>query len=331
MDSLAQTVRVFSEDIGMEFGIEKCVMLKMEKGKIVKSFGIELPDGKVVKLLHERESYNYLGILEADKFLEQKMKLNVSKEYIRRLRKVLKSKLNGGNLVHGVNTWAVSLIRYSAAFVSLRKSELHAVDRKTRKVFTMYGALHPKSDVDRLYIPRKEGGRGLISIEDCVELAIRGLEVYVHGSEERLMQAARGDKIDGLEAASVLKTSKKEKRLEDWEVKVLHGQYVRQTKEVRSDHCWAWLQNGDLKRERESLIMAAQNQSIRKNLVKAKIEKSQGNSLCRTCRKVDESIDHIVSGCSKLAQKERKRRHDNLGKIVHWKLARKRNFEAGDK
>ena len=49
------------------------------------------------------------------------------------------------------------------------------------------------------------------------------------------------------------------------------------------------------------------------------------------CRKVDESIDHIDSGCSKLAQKEYKRRHDNLGKIVHWKLARKCNFEAGGK
>ena len=82
----------------------------------------------------------------------------------------------------------------------------------------------------------------MISIEDCVELTIRGLEVYVHGSVERLIQVARGDKIDGSEAASVLKRSKKEKRLEDWE-KVLHGQYLRQTKEVRSDQCWAWLQN----------------------------------------------------------------------------------------
>ena len=80
---------------------------------------------------------------------------------------------------------------------------------------TIYEALHPKSDVDRLYIPRKEGGKGLISIEDCVELAVRGLEVYVHGSEERLIQAARGDKIDGLEAESALKRSKKKKRLED--------------------------------------------------------------------------------------------------------------------
>ena len=77
--------------------------------------------------------------------------------------------------------------------------------------------------------------------------------------------------------------------------------------------------------------MVAQNQSIRKNLSKTKIDKSQGDSLCRVCRKVDESIDHIVSGCSKLAQKEYERWHDNLGKIVHWKLARKCNFEAGDK
>ena len=67
---------------------------------------------------------------------------------------------------------------------------MHAIDRKTRKLFTIYGALHPMSDVDRLYIPIKEGGRGLISIEDFVELAIRGLEVYVHGNEERLRQAA---------------------------------------------------------------------------------------------------------------------------------------------
>ena len=87
LDSV-QTGRVFSEDIGMEFGIEKCAMLVMEKGKIVKSVGIEFPVGKVIKSLQEGESYRYLGILEADRFLEEKMKLNVSKEYIRKIRKV---------------------------------------------------------------------------------------------------------------------------------------------------------------------------------------------------------------------------------------------------
>ena len=86
-----------------------------------------------------------------------------------------------------------------------------------------------------------------------------------------------------------------------------------------------------MKSETESLTVAAQNQSIRTNLVKAKVDKIQGDSLCRVCRKVDESIDHIVSGCSKLTQNEYKRRHKNLGKIVHWKLATVCNFEAGDK
>ena len=94
---------------------------------------------------------------------------------------------------------------------------------------------------------------------------------------------------------------------------------MRQTKEVRSCQCWAWLQSGDLKKETESPLLAAENHDIRTNLVKARIDKSQGGSLCRVCRKVGESI---VSGCSKLAQKEYKKRHDKLGKIVHWKLAR---------
>ena len=118
------------------------------------------------------------------------------------------------------------------------------------KLFPIYGELHPKSDVDRLYIPRKEGGRGLICIEDCVKLAI-GLEVYVNGSKQRLIHAAGRDQTDGLEAA---RNQRKENIRR-------FGQYLRQTKEVSSHQCLAWLQNRDLKRETKSLIVAARNQS----------------------------------------------------------------------
>ena len=78
-------------------------------------------------------------------------------------------------------------------------------------------------------------------------------------------------------------------------------------------------------RETESLIVATEIKSIRINLVKAKIEKSPEDSLCRMCRKVDKGIDDIVSSCSKLSKKEYKRRHGNLGKIA---LARKCNVEV---
>ena len=67
LDSLVQTMRIFNKDIGMEFVIEKCSMLVIEKGKIVKSVGIELPDGKVIESLQEGESYKYLEILEEER------------------------------------------------------------------------------------------------------------------------------------------------------------------------------------------------------------------------------------------------------------------------
>ena len=139
------------------------------------------------------------------------------------------------------------------------------MDRKTRKLFIIYGWLHPKPDVDRLYIPRKDAGKGLVVTEDCVELAVWELKVHLHGSEERPKLAARRNRINDLEAASVLKKAKKWKRLQDWEENVLHAPYLRQTKEVRSKHSWIWFQNRDLKRETESLMVTGQDQSIRTN------------------------------------------------------------------
>ena len=62
--------------------------------------------------------------------------------------------------------------------------------------------------------------------------------------------------------------------------------------------------------------MAAEEQSFRTNAIKAKIDRSQENSLCRLCKKSDETVRHIVSGCSRLAQKEYKRRHYMVGKGV---------------
>ena len=63
----------------MGFGKEKCAMLVIEKGKIVKSIGIELPDGKVMKSLQEGKSYKYLGISKANRFLGEEMRRKVSK------------------------------------------------------------------------------------------------------------------------------------------------------------------------------------------------------------------------------------------------------------
>ena len=69
--------------------------------------------------------------------------------------------------------------------------------------------------------------------------------------------------------------------------------------------------------------MAAREQAIRTNLIKAKIDKTQQESKCRMCGQADESVNHILSECSKMAQKEYKRRHDWVGKKVHWEVSKR--------
>ena len=100
---------------------------------------------------------------------------------------VLKSKLNGKNKKTAINAWTVAVFRYEAGILQWKDSELKDVDRKSRKNITMYGALHLKRYVDRLYVKRKEGGRGLMGVECCVKGEENRLG-YVANSEENLIR-----------------------------------------------------------------------------------------------------------------------------------------------
>ena len=99
---------------------------------------------------------------------------------------MLETKLNSGNVFKAINTWAVSVVRYSAAFLGWSRLQQEEIDRRTRKK-TMHNGFHPKSNVDRLYLSRSEGGRGLIGVQNTVETAILGLRNYVRNNKDRLL------------------------------------------------------------------------------------------------------------------------------------------------
>ena len=84
-----------------------------------------------------------MGILEGEEIKHQEMR-KINKEYIKRLKAILKSKLNPGNTVKAVNTWAVTVIRYSAGIVDWKNSKLRNMDRKTRKVLIYVPSTAPK-------------------------------------------------------------------------------------------------------------------------------------------------------------------------------------------
>ena len=163
LETLIHAVRIYSQDIGMEFGIEKCAMLVMKSGKRHFTDGMELPNQDKIRTLGEKKTFKYLGISETDIIKQEEMKVKIKKEYFRRIRKLLKTKLYSRNLITRINTWAALLVWYSGPFLKWTREELNQMDQRIRKLMTMYKALDPRDDVDRLYVPREEGGRGLTS------------------------------------------------------------------------------------------------------------------------------------------------------------------------
>ena len=283
--------------------------------------GMELPNHDKITTFGENETNRYLGILEADTIKQVKMKDKIRKEYLRRTRKLLETKLSSRNIIKAINTWAVPLVRYSVPFLKLTRDELRQMDQRTRKLMTIHKALHPRDDVERLYVPRKEGGRGLAIIKDSVDASIQRLEDYTEKHERGLISAIRND-TDNTRDERMKRTSKQK-----WEKKQLYDRFKRLINNISHQKTWTRLRKGNLKRETESFLIAAQDNAKRSNHIKVKIDRTQQNSKRRLCGDRDETISHVISECSKLARKGYKARHDWKGKVIYWEMCRKLKFD----
>ena len=201
----------------MEFGIEKCALVNIQRGKVTRHEGIQLPGGNNIKDIGET-GYKYLGIIEGEEIKHQEMKEKINKGYIKRLKAILKSKLHSGNTVKAINTWAVPVNRYSAGRVDWKNSELRNMDRKTRKVLDMYQALHPRSNVDKLYLPRSKGGKVLLSLEECVNAEKRSLGQYLKMNEDEWLRSAWEEGlIKEDEDLQVYKERTSKSQMKDWQ------------------------------------------------------------------------------------------------------------------
>ncbi|XP_067933124.1 uncharacterized protein [Watersipora subatra] len=235
-------------------------------------------------------------VMEADDIKQSEMKAKIKKEYIHRLMKVLKSKLTAGNLITAINTWAVSLYRYGAGIIQWTKAELQQLDRRTRKLMTVHKGLHPRSDVDRVYVERDQGGRGLMSVEETVNYECYSLKKYTEGSPvEFIRTAGKIINTNSEDGRQDYRNHQKTERKQNWHDKLRNGQHLKQTEDQAAKETWQWMKKGCLKRETESLIIAAQDQALRTNYRKAKIEKSTNDPKCRLCKQKDETVSHITN------------------------------------
>ena len=196
------------------------------------------------------------------------------------INREMKSKLYAGNLARGIKAWAVGVIWYCAGILDWICNELRKLDIKTCKILIMAGAFNRKSSTGRLSRKRSEGGKGLISIEDCVKMEEVNLAQYIRSSEEWLLKEVNDmGLLSSAETGEEYQKRKDLERRESLLSKPLHEKFVSTVNELADeedvdlDKPWCWLKGGYLTNSTE--IMAAQEQALqtkwRRKTIEARI------------------------------------------------------------
>ena len=179
--------------------------------------------------------------------------------------------------------------RYGFGIIQWLKSEIEKIGRKTREILTINGMHHPRADVQRLYVERKNGVRGLLEVWSVYQQAVLGLSEYIESENSRLIQIVKlidslkkkysllkeASKIqnkymlknnNGMKMTDELTKRMQVETLEEIKRKPLHGQFLRNMEKagISKEMTVSWLNRSGLKGETESLIMAAQDQETRK-------------------------------------------------------------------
>jgi len=100
--------------------------------------------------------------MQAKQIKHARMKQKLSEEYLNRTKSLLKTKLNGKNMIKAINTYATPVLTFSFGIVKWTPTDLENLQTKMRTLLTKYRYHHPCAAKKRLILPWQMGGRGLI-------------------------------------------------------------------------------------------------------------------------------------------------------------------------
>ncbi|XP_039765335.1 cytochrome P450 6B5-like [Pararge aegeria] len=123
------------------------------------------------------------------------------------------------------------------------------------------------------------------------------------------------------------------KQNESWRNKQLHGQFPKKVLDqanVDRERSFRWMKKQQVSPSIESSVFAIQDQAIMTRQHQRDILKEPVDGKCRLCASKDETTQHIISGCEKLAGNYYVKRHNNLVQYVYWCLAKKHKIEVSD-
>lgn len=182
-------VQDYTRDIGMSFGLDKCAVFHIQRGRCVEiPHDAQLADGCILKHLGPGETYAYLGLEQRGIQNALNIKESLRCRYKQILRKVWSSELSGQNKIAATNMLAVPIISFSFGIIKWNVEELRQLDRDTRKIMHVHRSLHPKSSVPRIYLPRQQGGRGLLGLECLHGRIVLGISCCVLKGSDPLLR-----------------------------------------------------------------------------------------------------------------------------------------------
>ncbi|XP_044764376.1 uncharacterized protein LOC123320944 [Coccinella septempunctata] len=325
---LLRIVTSFSQTIKMEMGLDKCAVIHVKRGKLVSGEEMLIQNGITIQRLASDETYKYLGVQQALEIKTSDAKASFQQKFFDRVKKILKSKLSSKAMFTAINIWAVPSLAYSFGVIKWSNTELKAIDTKVRVLMSKYGIHHPHASINRLYMPRHSGGRGLQNIEITHQKAVTELRKYFQSRNSPFFNIiCRED--HNITALNLGCTTDPPQMLtlaalsEEWYSKPLHGRYPAALKEkkVNQQHSLTYLTSGYLFPETEGRIAAIQDQVVPTRAYMKGSGKNIPTDRCRKCGQARETIQHITSSCSILAPKEYTNRHNAMAKVYHQAIA----------
>ena len=152
---------------------------------------MELQVGETLSYLDAGNSYPYMGFLQEESIVHKKIKEELKREFKKKCKVVSKSELNSKNKVQAYNELVVAKLTYTFGVVKWTRQELEDLDVMGRKIMNMARCLHPRSAIERLYISRDEGGRGLLNVTEMHDRISVGLAVYTCSSDSKFMESVK--------------------------------------------------------------------------------------------------------------------------------------------
>ena len=287
--------------------------------------------------LSANEGYKYLGITENRRSeVSKETYERIHTEILKRVESICKTRLNGKNTISAINEYALSVMNYYIGAIPMEYNDYLRIDDEVRKMLVKHKVHLQPANTERLYLPRKELGRGLGSV--------------VHKSERmelQLFNTLNDTKNTSLRRAAILKVMQEENTSTALIIPYLKIRYNIDTdislkilEEVQKNNLYSEIK---LKTRHEKLYRSKSNELV--DLVKSSLWLTHGNvsakdeahlcylqdrnlfggapGICPHCKERPKSVDHLATQCNRMLGHDYTRRHNEVVKCIHLFLCNK--------